>query len=496
MVNHRRCYMGFVLASLLVLSPQESTAQDRGLVSSVTWGETEAVRELLEAGDDPNEPRNGVLPLNAAVQRNDLRLVQLLLEHGADPNRQADFGGYGPALSDATRLGSSLSIVRALLEAGANPDGIEDRPGSPLFYAASHGSRPLVQVLLEAGAEPGHRDDVQVAASGGHVEIVRDLLEAGTYPQPDEMLRAAQYFRYVRDGNAEEVRRMIEDGVEANLSVYEVKAGERWAEEQGLNPSDIGGWTALMAAAESGQREVARFLIERGADVNALAYHLEVHVGVTPVFVATMGHHADIVELLLESGADPNVGASPLAYAVLSGHASIVSLLLDAGADPEGVAFFSTAREAAEESGNDLTLHLLNGEAAQPDVRRAFVLTDEAWHIALETSEWLRNSEQQALKWHDDYRDDAEAGLQEMSRTIGGLFEDRFEVVAEPLLSDDGLQFLELSSEAGTYTVLVTDQWVVEGSDPESGSRVTVEIEDVYNPHNIKATTTLAGDGR
>jgi ankyrin repeat protein len=79
--------------------------------------------------------------------------------------------------------------------------------------------------------------------------------------------------------------------------------------------------------------EVARLLVEKGADVNAKA-----EGGYTPLHVASGLRNTSMVSFLLSKGADPNAvdkHGTPLTAAVLQGHLEIVRLLLKAGANPD-----------------------------------------------------------------------------------------------------------------------------------------------------------------
>jgi ankyrin repeat protein len=73
------------------------------------------------------------------------------------------------------------------------------------------------------------------------------------------------------------------------------------------------GVSALSAAASSGQVEVVRLLLDRGADVNADDYW-----GGNALCGPSLNGHVDVVQLLLSRGADPNMeddGTTPLDYA-------------------------------------------------------------------------------------------------------------------------------------------------------------------------------------
>lgn len=99
-----------------------------------------------------------------------------------------------------------------------------------------------------------------------------------------------------------------------------------------LGPS---GETALHYAAVSNQADMAKRLLDRGADANAPALNKD-----TSLHWAASGDSLETAALLLNHGADPNAadqhGNGPLWTALFSGSAlpALVQLLLDKGADP------------------------------------------------------------------------------------------------------------------------------------------------------------------
>lgn len=93
-------------------------------------------------------------PLEKAAQAGDVTEVQRLLASGDDPN---DRGGvYGAPLNAAASREHNTPVVRALLTAGANPNGRSQEGNScwqsPLGYAASMGDLENARVLLDSGA--------------------------------------------------------------------------------------------------------------------------------------------------------------------------------------------------------------------------------------------------------------------------------------------------------------------------------------------------------
>jgi uncharacterized protein len=114
------------------------------------------------------------------------------------------------------------------------------------------------------------------------------------------------------------------------------------------------GYTALHLAAYFGRLEVARLLLGRGADPNAVAQN---DSRVTPLHSAVSARHRDLAGLLLALGASANViqkgGWTPLHSAAHNGDEAIVDLLLLRGADPTRPADDGrTPIDMAEEGGH------------------------------------------------------------------------------------------------------------------------------------------------
>mmetsp|Transcript_12321 Transcript_12321/g.15967 ORF Transcript_12321/g.15967 Transcript_12321/m.15967 type:complete len:175 (+) Transcript_12321:202-726(+) len=116
------------------------------------------------------------------------------------------------------------------------------------------------------------------------------------------------------------VKQLLNEGVPANGFVDYVEIAYMYD------------WTPLHAAARKGNLEIARILIEAGADVNASKAEM-----IAPLEVASSAGHIGVVKLLLNHGAEVNhtnlYNQNALAYAAKYGHTDVVELLVEHGID-------------------------------------------------------------------------------------------------------------------------------------------------------------------
>jgi len=117
-------------------------------------------------------------------------------------------------------------------------------------------------------------------------------------------------------GDLAEVKKMIEKG--ANV-----------------DKKDIAGQTPLMWAAGSGGLEMVKYLVENGAEVNAVSGK---QGRGTPMIYAAAANQIEVVKYLLENDADINLttpyqNETALMWAVAMGYTEVVKLLVEKGAD-------------------------------------------------------------------------------------------------------------------------------------------------------------------
>jgi ankyrin repeat protein len=168
-------------------------------------------------------------------------------------------------------------------------------------------------------------------------------------------------------GKTDEARTLA--AARSDLDVFEAAAIGDVERLRGLldpDPALAGAWsddgfTALHFAAFFGQPQAAAILLERGADVHAVA---STFGNVTPLHSAAAAPSRAIVRMLLEAGADANArqggGFTALQAAAQNGDPEMTRDLLEHGADPSAATDDGrTALSIAEEQGHEEVAALL-----------------------------------------------------------------------------------------------------------------------------------------
>jgi ankyrin repeat protein len=162
-------------------------------------GDTGQVAELAGQGV-PVDAQNlqGRTALDLAVGNDQVAVVRLLLDLGADPEQRVGEHHETYPLRWAAGRGRP-DLVAALLEGGAAPGGHPNELGfwqeSPAWMAASRGATGILEMLLDHGASIDGSDaeggkPLLAAVCEGHPDTVRLLLERGARPLPEAVTAA------------------------------------------------------------------------------------------------------------------------------------------------------------------------------------------------------------------------------------------------------------------------------------------------------------------
>ena len=227
-----------------------------------------------------------------------------------------------------------------LIRAGANVNAANDLGVTPLWTASLNGSAAMVRRLLEAGANPNAalllgETPVMVAARSGNPDIVEQLLAKGANVNARAARRQTALMWAVAQKHPEVVKVLLAHGADVHAR------SEVWSQMMAVPPHGHpdynraiphGGDTALMFAARVGDLDSAKLLVAAGANVND-----QDAWGVSATVLAAHSGYRELVEFLLEKGADPNLapaGFTALHEAIMRRDERMVSALLAHGANP------------------------------------------------------------------------------------------------------------------------------------------------------------------
>ena len=188
--------------------------------------------------------------------------IKYLLEHGADPNRMTGWNHTG--LHQAVLRDNALRIIEVMLDHGANPS-IGTRSGntSAVSIAARRGRGDVLDLFERHGLAiklPSLERLIAACAQNDGATVLS--IAEGTPWIVDELLTdgGTLLARFAGNGNTDGLRHLLHLGV--SLAALDVEGDPYF---------DIArGSTALHAAAWRARHDTVRFLIERGAPVNAL----------------------------------------------------------------------------------------------------------------------------------------------------------------------------------------------------------------------------------
>jgi ankyrin repeat protein len=117
--------------------------------------------------------------LETAVLSRNIDKIKTLCQLGHDPNEQ-NKDGQSPLTIASKR--TNATIVRILLDAGGNVDGVDNYGFAHLYHAIYHNRVDIVQLLIDRGCNEHFRNVItytELAAKCGHVDIVKLLISSG-----------------------------------------------------------------------------------------------------------------------------------------------------------------------------------------------------------------------------------------------------------------------------------------------------------------------------
>lgn len=282
----------------------------------------ETLELLLSRGADPNAVCGREQPkplLLWAVAQRSPECLEVLLRAGADV-RCRDGDGYDALISafygeDAQTSARVVATVRLLLAHGAPVDGRTSYDETAVTVAAQTGNFDAVQLLLEAGADAAELDWTplhRAVALGAPHDVEAELPEADL--ETRDCWSRTPWLLAICTGDVAKARVLARAGADVNVRAR-------------------GGWTALHLAADLRSRELVDWLLQHGLGVDPRD-----DLRRTPLMRAAEAGSADVARRLLDAGADP-MAADKFGDTAMKGASTldVMRVLQAGGADPADI---------------------------------------------------------------------------------------------------------------------------------------------------------------
>ena len=278
-------------------------------------GHIKAVKQHLAAGADVNAKDDGEsTPLHNAASEGHKEIAELLIAKGADVNAKDGW------LRTSLHFATTKEIAELLIDKGADVNAKDNGESTPLHKTSLEGHKETAELLIAKGADVNAKDedgktplddanevweDASPEDKAVKKEIATLLRKHGGKSSAEDSIHAAALV-----GNVEAVQQHLDSGVD-------------------VNTKNKLGRTPMLYAIQGGHKEIAELLISKGAiqvpririndavrqsNIEAIKQHLAVgtnvdgrdYAGETPLYLAADFGDKDIVELLINGGANVN----------------------------------------------------------------------------------------------------------------------------------------------------------------------------------------------
>ena len=223
---------------------------------------------------------------------------------------------YTTELMNAAKDGN-LKAVQAVVQRGADVKERSNKGKRALMFAASEGHLDVAQWLIGQGADVNAADNygttaLIVAATAGHHDVVKLLLDNNADVLARDDSGGSALVNSVYFGHTKTVQLLLDS----------------FARNKALTLNKRDGEELLMLAAGLGHVDIVRLMVDSGIDANGRGLKRR-----TPLMAAAAFDRADVAKALLELGADPQAqdddNNTALTVAREKGSSKVIPLLSD-----------------------------------------------------------------------------------------------------------------------------------------------------------------------
>ncbi|WP_338482809.1 ankyrin repeat domain-containing protein [Wolbachia endosymbiont (group A) of Ophion costatus] len=408
----------------------KQTELDKKLLAAVQDTGLNEVKDLINQKANINaKDMYGWTPLHFAASRNKLSVVEFLFNNNANINAKDVYGNT--PLHVAAQYSSNLEIVKFLLDkdiSGIN--NITNNGWTPLHVAIQGNKLNTVELLLGRGADIEVRDiynqtSLDLATRKGYLDIAGILKQV----QLDRKL-----LTIVESGGFNEAKGLIAQG--ANIDT-----------------NDKNGNTLLYSAAEIGDLNLVKLLLDNGANIEAKNGEYQA----TPLHGAVENYRIDVVKLLLNRGANVNAedkdNWTPLHYGADTNSPDIVKVLVDAHANLGAKGNYGkTPLDIAKDKGHNNIVEYLEKKlrGGRGERKRRHHHGDHNSHnlsrkpLAIDQPQIATSSGAKPSSWINDL-------FSRVKSSVGRLLSSKSEGTASSLSQVDG-QFAKASISNSSFT--------------------------------------------
>ena len=279
--------------------------QNNSLRTQLHWARDSRMAEiLLENGADVTaKDAFGVTPLIEAAMFEREDVVHILIKHGANVGDRNNFNETSLHVTNDSR------IAEILIQNGADVNAKDEFGNTPLHNAASSGIFELAKILIEHGANVCAEDESSETALHltTNLKIANILIRNGADIMAKDDLGSTPLHYAAGDNDLRKSKLLLDNGANIN------------------EVNTFG--TPLQNAVKKGHKEILKFLIKKGADVNARRWPFD-----APLYCAITENQSELLQLLIFHGAKIDEksldGASPLHKAVQEKSLETIPILL------------------------------------------------------------------------------------------------------------------------------------------------------------------------